>query len=117
MNKIIISFIVCLLSACSISHGNFTVLSNKIVDLENFNAGTSKKIKNVTGKDTSHVIIFFPIGKLNPNINDALNDVFRNADGDLMTDVSVVETVFYIPYIYGKFEWKVKGDVLKTRNN
>ena len=98
------------------SHGNFTVLSNRLVDVKNFNVDTDKKMNNVTGKDVSHIIIFVPT-KANPNLNDALNDVFRNSDADIMTDVEITSWGWYIPYIYGQAGWKVRGDALKTRKN
>ncbi|MDD4556213.1 MAG: hypothetical protein PHE89_02640 [Alphaproteobacteria bacterium] len=114
-NLVLFSFLF-FLSSCVVSHGNFTVLSNKLVDTDDLNVDTTKKMKNVTGKDVSHMIILIPT-KANPNLNDALNDVFRNNDADLMTDVSITSWGWYIPYVYGQFGWKVQGDALKTRNN
>ena len=43
------------------------------------------------------------------------NDAFEKGDGDVMTDAVVRYGWFYIPLIYGKAAWKVKGDVVKTR--
>ncbi|MBQ9236252.1 MAG: hypothetical protein IJ184_07320 [Alphaproteobacteria bacterium] len=116
MKNILTLFTVFALSACSVSHGNFTVLSNRLVDVKNFDVDTDKKMNNVTGRDISHIIVFVPT-KANPNLNDALNDVFRNSDADLMTDVEVTSWRWYIPYIYGQAGWTVQGDALKTRKN
>ena len=112
---IIFAFII-FLSACSVSHGNFTVLSNRLVNVNDLSVDNSKKIKNVVGKDVSHIIVVIPT-KLNPNLNDALNDVFRETDTDLMTDVEITSWYWQIPYTYGQKGWKVEGDTLKTRNN
>ena len=116
MKKILFCLCILCLSACTVSHGNFTVLSNRLVDIKNFNVDTDKKMNNVTGKDVSHIIIFVPT-KANPNLNDTLNDVFRNSDADIMTDVEITSWGWYIPYIYGQAGWKVRGDALKTRKN
>lgn len=116
MKPLIFCFILSCLSACTVNHGHFTILSNRLVDIKNFNIDTEKKISNVTEKDVGHIIFFVPTKK-NPNLNDALNDVLRNTDSDLMTDVEITSWYWYIPYLYGQFGWKVQGDALKTRKN
>lgn len=115
MRKSII-LVALLLAGCSTDHGTFTVLSNKIVNVEHFELGKAEHIKNVTGEDKSHIIILVPT-KTNPNLSGALNDAFRNSGGDVMTDVTVTSYSWYIPYIYGQIGWEVKGDVVKTRTN
>lgn len=116
MKKFLIFLILPLLSGCVASHGNFTVLSNKLIDVKNFDLDSAPKIKNVEGVDKSRLIVVFPT-KANPNLNDALNDAFRKTDTDLMTDVEIKTFGWYIPYIYGEMGWKVKGDAVKTRSN
>ncbi|PZP39467.1 MAG: hypothetical protein DI585_04065 [Pseudomonas fluorescens] len=116
MKKLALIATLATLSACSVNHGEYTVLSNKLVDTKNFHIDSSKVQKNVTGKDVSHIITFIPT-KANPNINDALNDVFRNSDADVMTDVTITSWFWWIPYIYGQAGWKVEGDAVKTRSN
>lgn len=114
MKKILILAAAALISACSVNHGTFTVMSNKIVNVNDFDLDKADKIKNVKGTDRSHIIIFFAT-KANPNLSDALNDAFRKADGDVMTDVTVTSWGWWIPYIYGQSGWTVEGDVVKTR--
>ncbi len=104
-----------LLSACSVNHGNFTVLSNKIVSTQNFDIGNSPRIKNVSGQDSAHMIIIFPTGT--PKLEAALNNAFQKTDTDVMTDVTVKSWYWWIPYIYGNFGWEVTGDAIKTRSN
>lgn len=115
MRKILAVCLVTLLGACSVNHGNFTVLSNKIVNINDFDLDKADRIKNIKGVDRAHVIMFFPT-KSNPNLSDALNEAFRKADGDVMTDVTVTSWGWWIPYIYGQNGWTVEGDVVKTRN-
>ncbi len=116
MKTALIALSLLLLPSCVVSHGNFTVLSNKIIDTKSFHVDTNKKMKNATGKDVAHIVFVVPT-KANPNLNDALNDVFRNTDSDLMTDVEIKEWFWYVPYIYGQYGWSVQGDALKTRGN
>jgi hypothetical protein len=116
MKKILILLCFVSVSGCSTNHGTFTVASNRIVNLKEFGVNGNKKVKNVIGKDVGHIISFIPAGKMNPNVNDAMNDAFRKTDTDLLTDVTVTSWGFYIPYIYGQFGWKVQGDAVKTRN-
>lgn len=116
MNKnilFVISFL--LLAGCTVNHGDFTVLSNKIVSTQNFDMGTSKRIRNVEGKDTAHMIILFPTGT--PKLESALNDAFQKTDTDVMTDVIVKSWFWWIPYLYGNMGWEVSGDAVKTRSN
>jgi uncharacterized lipoprotein YajG len=116
MKSLILASAMVLLTACTTNHGDFTVLSNKLVDTRHFHVDTTKVQKNVEGKDVSHIIVLFPT-KANPNINDALNDVFRNTDSDVMINATVYSWGWYIPYIYGQAGWSVKGDAIKTRQN
>lgn len=104
-----------MISACSINHGDFTVLSNKIVDTSNFDLENTPRLKNVEGEDMTHIIIIFSTGI--PKITGALNDAFSKTDTDVMTNVNLSQTSWYIPYIYGQQGWTVKGDAIKTRKN
>jgi len=115
MKKLVLILASILLPACTVTHGTFTVMSNKIVDVNNFELGKASRIKNVQGDDTQHIIIFIPTGI--PTITNALNDVFEKTDSDVMTDVTVKSWYWYIPYIYGNSGWEVTGDDIKTRKN
>jgi hypothetical protein len=114
-NRFIFALFIFILPSCTFNHGNFTVLSNKIVDTQHFNLGQSTRKRKVQGKDISHTIIFFPT-KI-PKLSEALNNAFEKSDTDLMTDVNISRTWWYIPYIYGQEAWIVTGDAIKTREN
>ena len=113
--KNIILALALMLSACTVTHGSFTVMSNKIVDIKNFDLGKSERIKGVTGENMEHIIIFIPTGV--PSITNALNDAFDKTDTDIMTDVTLKSWYWYIPYIYGNAGWDVSGDAINTRRN
>jgi len=116
MKNIFLTFgILFCLSGCMIDHGTFTVLSNQISDIDNINLATKHKIKNVKGSSVWHIVILFPFGELNPNIESAMNDAFKTIDGDMFINAKVTESFFYFPYIYGRFAINVEGDTIKTR--
>ena len=113
--RIIILALTIMLSACTVTHGTFTVMSNKIVNVKNFDIEKAQKFKHVTGTNMEHIIIFIPTGE--PSITNALNDAFEKTDTDVMTDVTLKSWSWYIPYIYGNAGWEVTGDAVKTRGN
>lgn len=111
-----LSFLIILMcSACSIDHGNFTVISNKIVDIKNLNLNKTPKVRNIEGEDLAHTIIFIPT-KI-PTLSAALNDAFCKSDTDLIINANVSMTYWYIPYIYGQQYWTITGTGVKTRQN
>ena len=102
------------LTGCAVRHGDFTVVSNKVLRLSEFELGKAERVKGVEGKDVSHIVIFIPVGGA-PTIEGALDNALEKGGGDVMTDAVISSYGWYIPYIYGQFGWKVKGDVVKTR--
>ena len=105
---------VCLFSGCLlIRHGDFTVLSNKLVDVSNFELDKSDRVKGIEGESVRHWILFFPIGEL-PTLEGALDDGFEKGGGDVMTD-AVVKTWGFTLILYSQGAWQVKGDAVKTR--
>lgn len=113
--KKLIFLLVLLCGACSTHHGNFTVVSNKIVNVKDFDLTNSPKQKNVMGEDRKHIILWFSTGT--PTVAAALNDVSRKTDTDLLTNASIEYSEWYIPLIYGQKAWIVRGDAVKTRDN
>ena len=105
-----------LLSGCSVRHGDFTVLSNKLVNISDFELSKADRVKGIVGEDIQHIIIFIPIGGP-PTLEEALDDAIVKGGGDVMTDAVVEAWGFYIPYIYGQNGWRVSGDVVKNRKN
>jgi len=118
MMKIYLSAILsaALLSSCVVNHGDFTILSNKLIDVKRFSLAESPRQRNVEGDDTTHIILFIQAGG-EPKLSEALNDAFRVTDTDVMSNVTIKSWAWYIPYIYGSIGWSVTGDAIKTRKN
>lgn len=115
MRKYFVLMMLLLCSACTNNLGNFTVLSNKIVDVKNFDLNNARKIPHVKGEDVKHLIIVVPTGT--PSLAAALNNVFYTSDSDLLTNASITSSFWMIPYVYGQASFTVEGDAVKTRSN
>ena len=46
---------------------------------------------------------------------EAIDDALQKVDGDLMTNVVMNYSYYYIPYIYGQGRYVVEGDVWKKQ--
>ena len=115
MKKSIIALaFVLLASGCTVNHGTYTVISKNVVNLNDFDISKTDKIRNVKGSSVRHSILFFSFGEMNPNIESAIDDGFKKADGDLFTDAKVTETAFTV-ILYGMHSVNIQGDVVKTR--
>lgn len=89
--------------------GHFSVLSTKDVDMSH----NSQKIGDgVLGQNikTVWILIGWGLPKVDEAINDALH---KTGDGDYMTNVDVEYKAFFIPPIYYRLSYQVKGDVWK----
>ena len=116
IKTVILCALLCCFVGCAVNHGHFTVASNKVFRLSQFEMEKANRTKAVEGESVQHIVIFIPIGT-QPTIEGALDDAMLKGNGDVMTDVDMNSWFFYIPYIYGQAGWSVKGDVVKTRKN
>ena len=105
-----------MLSGCVVRHGDFTVLSNKLVRLSDFDLSKADRVKDVTGEEVMHIIIFIPTSSP-PTLEAAIDAALKKGKGDVMTEAVVHYWSWYIPYIYGQQGWSVTGDVVRTRKN
>jgi hypothetical protein len=99
---------------CVIRHGDFTVLSNKLVQTSEFDLSSTESVQHVRGEEISHIIVFIPT-IAQPTLEGAIDDALRKGGGDVMTDAVIHYYNWYIPFIYGRVGWSVEGDVVKTR--
>ena len=115
------TFITCIgiamfvLSGCAVRHGDFSVASNKLVRLSEFELDKADRIKGVIGKDVQHHTPLFSIGD-EPSIEGAMDDAFAKSGGDVMSD-AVIRSWKWSIWGYGQSGWSIEGDVVKTRRN
>ena len=111
---IVVAGLALLLAGCVVRQGDFTVLSDKLVDAKNFDLSQATQKGRVTGEDKARIIVFFPT-KANPSLEGAIDDALEKGGGDVLVDAVVHSYNWYIPYIYGESGWRVEGQVVKTR--
>jgi hypothetical protein len=104
------------MSGCMIRHGDFTVSSNKLIRLSEFELSNLTRNEGVVGRDVQHMFCFIPTPNI-PTIEGAMDAVLERGNGDVVIDASIKWYSWYIPLIYGQTGWVVKGDVVKTRHN
>jgi len=112
---IISALCLCIATGCTVRHGDFSVLSNKLIRTSDFELDKADRVKGISGKDVQHIVLFIHFGSA-PTLEGALDDALEKGGGDVMTDAVVKWYWWWIPYIYGQSAWVVKGDVVKTRN-
>ena len=116
IRQAIVAVMLLVSTGCVIRHGDFTVLSNKLVRLSNFELSKADRERGVEGRDVAHIICIIPT-KMQITLDAAIDDALSKGDGDVLTDAVVHQWGWYIPYIYGQFGWSIVGDVVKTRRN
>ena len=112
MKKILIFSI--LVFGCAYDLGNLSVVSTKELDM---GAYYVKVADNVEGRSMYMIIIFVPTKFKPNNIEEAIKDALWSKGGDLMTNCSIYQTVWYIPYVYGENKLTIVGDVWKKSPN
>lgn len=109
MKKIVFLIIILLTTGCYGKLGDFSILSNKDIALEDI--AKFEKGPFVTGEDSSDIIVFIPIGV--SEIRTALNNALASIPGAVaLVNASISYGFWYIPYIYGKDYYIVEGQVL-----
>ena len=65
-----------LFSSCTVNHGDFSVISNKLVNLDDFELGQESRTKRVKGEQVVHLIFgIIPAGAI-PTLEGAMDDAF-----------------------------------------
>ncbi len=101
---VFLSFFLLGLFGCSYRLGDFTVLSTKNVELG------AKYEKVGTGEESDEVfVLYIPLGS--PNIENAVDKILDNKQGDLLTNAVI--NAYNYSFLIGVMGYKVKGDVWK----
>jgi hypothetical protein len=110
MKKGLILFLtIATLSGCTTRVGSFTFASTK-----NLGVAYAPLQTRVDGEDCVTLILFIPLGTLNPNVQDAVDRAVEKVpNGDMMTNVTLNED-FLFTLIYNRRCVRVTGDVVNT---
>jgi hypothetical protein len=109
MNRLVLFksylFLIISLTGCSTNLAKLSIVST-IPDLD-LNNSLYDKIGTVTGEDRYPIFIIIPTGT--PKIDRAITNTLIKNEIDFLTDVSIDQTFFWIPYIYGETKITVEG--------
>ena len=94
-----------LLTGCSTNIAKLSIVST-IPDLD-LKDSSYVDIGTVVGEDKSIIIIFIPTGIT--KVDRAITNTLINNKIEFLTDVSIDNTSFWIPYIYGESKYTVTG--------
>jgi hypothetical protein len=106
MKTILLSAAALLATACVQNVGSFGTMAPHMAE-------TPSRViqRSVEGRDCMHMVLFVPMGKLNPRLDMAMKDALNKVPaGDRMTDVEV-NTSMLFTYLYNRQCMTVKGDV------
>ena len=98
-------FLSILLTGCTTNIAKLSIVST-IPDLD-LKDSSYVDIGTVVGEDKSIIIIFIPTGR--SKVDRAITNTLINNKIEFLTDVSIDNTSFWIPYIYGESKITVKG--------
>ena len=94
-----------LLTGCSTNIAKLSIVST-IPDLD-LKDSSYVDIGTVVGEDKFYILIIIPTGT--PKVDRAITNTLINNKIEFLTDVSIDNTSFWIPYIYGESKITVKG--------
>lgn len=94
-------------TGCSMRLGDFTLMTTKNIGI------TPRPLASgVRGEDCIHQILGIPIGSLNPNLEEAIdNAVAKASGGNAMTDASIHQDIFTV-LLYTRVCMRVDGAVV-----
>lgn len=109
------------LFGCSNS-ARFTMVSTDMVDLAKVD--TARQYQNppkIEAVVYRHWMFIFPMGR-KPTVEQAVNALLKQANGDVAVDVVIEDygwhiPFFFFPMIYGRSGWKIEGRVLNSHMN
>ena len=101
-------------TGCTMRQADLTIVSSRNVNLAGLNKPRTGDEPRVEGRDTQHIVLFFPVTGP-PNLEEALDNALDKGKGDTMVDAVIYSYGWYIPLIYGQAGWKVKGTVINSQ--
>ncbi len=102
-------------TGCVTYHGQYSVLSNRVLDLKDFNPVTAlEKRVYAEGSSERRQIASVPDRHTFPTLDEAIDKALEEGEGDVILNAQVLRWGWHIPLIYGTWGWKVVGDVIDT---
>lgn len=104
MKKAVIFILALLLTGCSVREGSLTLMTTK-----NIGIMPQPSVHEVHGEDCMYQVLIFPVGKLNPNIQDAMDNALAKApEANALSDVRIHQTLLSLP-LFTKICYELEG--------
>jgi len=94
-------------SGCTHRLVDFTIISSKNIPLEDATGRLKRAPNRVKGKDTSHMVLYFPIGF--PNMKEAIDRAIEQYPGAVGLVDGVVKQNSWWAILYGQNSYIVEG--------
>lgn len=109
---------VAMLAGCALpirSHGHFAALSTRSAPVLGFQLDDAQRTRDVEVVVLSQTFLWIPTRTDPPTLEEAVQEVLRRGNGDLVVDAEVDRLFFAIPLLYAQEGWRVRGDVIRSR--
>lgn len=100
------------LAACATNNGRYAVISTKPVSPYTLTASNGIIARNVTAKDSRHLVIIIPTDK-QPTLNDVINQLLDRYQGDYLVNASVTHRALNLMWLYHYNAWEITADVAR----
>ena len=102
-------------TGCITYHGQYSVLSNRVLDLKDFDpARALAKRVYAEGSSERRMVAMIVDRERLPTLDEAIDKALEEGEGDLILNAQVLHWHWDIPLIYASSGWKVVGDVVNT---
>lgn len=107
------------LSGCTQRLGQFTAASSQNVRNLDYDLETNTKVK-AQGESCISTVIIIPVGHSDDRIQRAMDNAIENGhqnglDGDLLVNVRIDWSSWYLPFLFGQNCVEVSGDLVKLK--
>lgn len=100
-------------SGCFYSKARLSVAAVSPVNPGKAQGGEGRRIGPAEGRSCLHIAIFLPVG--GPvTLEDAVEKALAASGGNVLRDVEVQRYYFYVPYVYGRNCWIVRGEAYEV---
>lgn len=99
----------------TVPHGRFAALTTRPAPSLGFQLDGAPRTRNVEAVVLSQQFLWVPTRTDPPTLAEAVEKALHRGNGDLLVDVEVDRLFFAIPLVYGQEGWRVRGDVVRSR--
>jgi hypothetical protein len=100
----------------TVPHGRFAALTTRPAPSLGFQLEDGgSRTRDVEAVVLSQHFLWVPTRTDPPTLAEAVEEALRRGNGDLLLDVEVDRIFFAVPLIYGQEGWRVRGDVVRSR--